>query len=49
MSGKKAKALRQKAYGKDFSPLDRRYMRKGNGSIICLGFRNVYQKLKKES
>ena len=49
MRGKKAKALRQKIYGKSFSPLNRQYIQKENGSIKCTGLRNDYQRLKKES
>lgn len=49
MSGRRAKALRQKIYGREYSPLTRRYMRKENGSIVCTGFRSKYQKLKKEN
>lgn len=49
MNGKKAKILRQKVYGKDFSLRHRQYIKKENGSIECTGLRSKYQNLKKES
>lgn len=48
MSGKRAKALRQRVYGEVFSFRDRQYKKKENGSIVCTGLRREYQNLKRE-
>ena len=50
MRGKKAKALRRKVYGTDFSPRVRRYIKNNKtGTVSCIERRQQYQQLKKES
>ena len=46
MNGRKAKRLRQEAYG-DYSLKDRRYRKDNNGTVRCIGRRRVYQTLKR--
>jgi hypothetical protein len=49
MRGKKAKALRKKIYGTDFSPKVKRYVRNNKtGTIRCIEKRAQYQQLKKQ-
>lgn len=49
MRGKKAKALRKKVYGTDFSPRVKRYVRNNKtGTIFCIEHRQQYQQLKKQ-
>lgn len=48
MNGKKAKQLRKKVYGNDFSPKHREYKRLINGAIVNTGKRDEYQNLKRQ-
>jgi len=45
MRGKKAKGIRREVYG-DFSIRDRKYVRTKKGTIISIGRRRAYKRLK---
>lgn len=48
MRGKKAKELRKKVYGTDFSLKVKRYVKNNKtGTIFCIERRQQYQQLKK--
>ena len=48
MSGRRARALRKKVYGVDFSPRERRYNVSHRGERLADSFRQRYQQVKKE-
>jgi hypothetical protein len=43
MNQKKAKALRKKVYGDEFSPRERKYKQVYPGKIVNTGLRAIYQ------
>jgi hypothetical protein len=47
MRGKKAKALRKKVYGEDYSQRERQYIVDSKGSVRNTGRRKAYQEAKK--